>query len=414
MKKSLFALAAVTAFAGAAQAQSSVTVYGIIDMGVAGGNSRNQNGNTVANSTGLGVAQNAQSTSRLGFRGNEDLGGGMSAFFTFETTLRPNNQTVTNADGDVLSTFNNRQAFVGLAQKGIGRVAFGTQQTIIHNVVGRTTAGQQNNLVGDVIYSLGGTGTTALAAPYGLTSGQSYAVRVNNAVTFATETVSGFQGNVMLVASGTDTNQGGTAAVPTGGQNTNTGAGVGLNYTLNKLFLTANYQTFKNSTTATTNNGENPTVAPANFQAFSPGARAQNGINVNDTGMYFAGSYDFGILQAFAGYINRKVSAASATTYFNRYTAQQIGVRSNLTPKINVFASVGTGAWENTGYDVQSANINGYQLGTNYVLSKRTNLYAIYGNASQSTAANSTVNPSTALRTSYNINNYAVGVRHTF
>jgi predicted porin len=331
----------------------------------------------------------------------------MSAFFTFETGLTPNS-------GSTLSTFNNRQAFVGLAQKGIGRVAFGTQQTIIHNVIGRTTAGQQNNLVGDVIYSLGGAGVGALTAPDGRVSGQSYAVRVNNAVTFATETVSGFQGNVMLVAGGTDTNQGGTAAVPTGGQNTNTGAGVGLNYTLKKLFLTANYQTFKNSTTATTNNGADPTAAPANFQQFSSAAAAANGINVNDTGMYFAGSYDFGILQAFAGYINRKVSAASATTYFNRYTAQQIGVRSNLTPKINVFASVGTGAWENTGYDVQSANINGYQLGTNYVLSKRTNLYAIYGNASQSTAANSTFNPSTALRTSYNINNYAVGVRHTF
>jgi predicted porin len=407
MKKSLFALAAVTAFAGAAQAQSSVTVYGIIDMGVAGGNSRNQSGNTVTRSTGLGVTQAAQSTSRLGFRGNEDLGGGMSAFFTFETGLTPNS-------GSTLSTFNNRQAFVGLAQKGIGRVAFGTQQTIIHNVVGRTTAGQQNNLVGDVIYTLGGSGVGALTAPYGMVSGQSYAVRVNNAVTFASETISGFQGNVMLVASGTDTNQGGTAAVPTGGQNTNTGAGVGLNYTLKKLFLTANYQTFKNSTTATTNNGADPTVAPANFQQFSPAAAATSGINVNDTGMYFAGSYDFGILQAFAGYINRKVSAASATTYFNRYTAQQIGVRSNLTPKINVFASVGTGAWENTGYDTQKANINGYQLGTNYVLSKRTNLYAIYGNASQSTAANSTVNTSTALRTSYNINNYAVGLRHTF
>jgi predicted porin len=79
-----------------------------------------------------------------------------------------------------------------------------------------------------------------------------------------------------------------------------------------------------------------------------------------------------------------------------------------------VFASVSTGAWENTGYDVQKANINGYQLGSNYILSKRTNLYAIFGNASQSTAANSTINPATAGRTSYNVNNYAVGVRHTF
>jgi len=40
MKKSLFAVAAATAFAGAAQAQSSVTVYGVLDMGYIGSNVR--------------------------------------------------------------------------------------------------------------------------------------------------------------------------------------------------------------------------------------------------------------------------------------------------------------------------------------------------------------------------------------
>ena len=48
MKKSLFALAAVGAFAGAAQAQSSVTVYGILDVGYVGGNAKA----TTVNSTG--------------------------------------------------------------------------------------------------------------------------------------------------------------------------------------------------------------------------------------------------------------------------------------------------------------------------------------------------------------------------
>ena len=46
MKKSLFALAATTAFAGAAQAQSSVTVYGLLDMGYVGYNTRAANGLT--------------------------------------------------------------------------------------------------------------------------------------------------------------------------------------------------------------------------------------------------------------------------------------------------------------------------------------------------------------------------------
>jgi len=213
----------------------------------------------------------------------------------------------------------------------------------------------------------------------------------------------------MLVYSGTDTNQTTSTA---GGANTNTGYGLGLNYTFQKLFLTANYQSFTNKTTATTPG--NAITAPGAFALFSVSQNAAMGSNVDDNTMYLAGTYDFGILQAFAGYINRKVTANNNSLYFQRYTAQQIGVRSNLTPTVNVFASVSTGAWENTGFDVQSANINGYQLGANYVLSKRTNLYGIFGNASQSAASNSTVLPSTARVTSYNMNNYAVGVRHTF
>ena len=80
MKKSLFAIAAVTAFAGAAQAQSSVTVYGILDMGYVGYNTRVANGptstsvtpgaalsGTVNKTTGNAFSTSAESTSRLGF-----------------------------------------------------------------------------------------------------------------------------------------------------------------------------------------------------------------------------------------------------------------------------------------------------------------------------------------------------------
>jgi len=109
MKKSLFAIAAVTAFAGAAQAQSSVTVYGILDMGIAGGNARVQ-GSTVSKGTAFGVAQSPQTTSRLGFRGTEDLGGGTSAFFTVEIGLTPDTSSVIST-----SATSNRQSFVGLA-----------------------------------------------------------------------------------------------------------------------------------------------------------------------------------------------------------------------------------------------------------------------------------------------------------
>jgi len=79
MKKSLFALAAVGAFAGAAQAQSSVSVYGVVDGSFTA--TTNKSKTTAAGSEVTTNQRNtvngdgALSTSRLGFRGNEDLGG---------------------------------------------------------------------------------------------------------------------------------------------------------------------------------------------------------------------------------------------------------------------------------------------------------------------------------------------------
>jgi predicted porin len=432
MKKSLFALAAVTAFAGAAQAQSSVTVYGILDMGFGGGNTRNAQPTTVNKSTALGIQQSPQATSRLGFRGTEDLGGGTAAFFTVEIGLTPNDPQIVNSGAT-----QNRQTFVGLRQKGVGSFALGTQVTPIHEAVGRTTAGQQNNIVGDLMYTVNGNSginNFAATSTYGMTGGQSYTVRQSNSLTLKSENISGFTARAFFSQNNRDTTQTATAtttAVGSGGQNNASGYGLGLDYAWKKLYLTANYQSFTSESNAvTTGNG---TAAPARAPVGSvssagvagttpvagfglTGASQANtpGVNVNDNQMYVAGTYNFGVLQAFAGYINRKASANNNSQYFQRYTAQQIGVRGNVTKTIQTWASVGTGAFEASGYDLPSAKINGYQLGANYVLSKRTNLYAIYGNASQSNAANSTATNATARTTSYNVNNYAVGVRHTF
>ena len=145
MKKSLLAVAAMGAFASAAQAQSSVTVYGILDVGFQGVTSRGLATSTTSTAVQSPVAQGkanqtrfsgegAQSTSRLGFRGNEDLGGGTAAFFTVEFALNPTDATLSGSSGNGLA---NRQSFVGLSQKGIGRAAIGTQYTPIHMAVGR-------------------------------------------------------------------------------------------------------------------------------------------------------------------------------------------------------------------------------------------------------------------------------------
>jgi len=87
MKKSLLAVAALGAFASAAQAQSSVTVYGILDVGYIGTNARVSDSSVTTNggqkkTTTNQFGQSAEQTSRLGFKGTEDLGGGSQAFFT--------------------------------------------------------------------------------------------------------------------------------------------------------------------------------------------------------------------------------------------------------------------------------------------------------------------------------------------
>jgi predicted porin len=78
MKKSLLALAVLATAAGGASAQSSVTIYGKVDLGLvldSGG----------AAGKSVRVSSGVTGGSRLGFKGVEDLGGGLKAAFQFET-----------------------------------------------------------------------------------------------------------------------------------------------------------------------------------------------------------------------------------------------------------------------------------------------------------------------------------------
>jgi predicted porin len=79
MKKSLLALAALTAFAGVASAQSSVTLFGVIDANM-------RNVKTSAGSLKT-LSTDGMGSSRLGFRGVEDLGGGLRAGFWLEGSV---------------------------------------------------------------------------------------------------------------------------------------------------------------------------------------------------------------------------------------------------------------------------------------------------------------------------------------
>lgn len=124
MKKSLIALAVLGSVSGFAQAQSSVTLYGIVDVYM---------GRTKAGAPGAEVSTTALqsgglSTSRWGVKGEEDLGGGLKAVFKLEQgfsadTGVANTYTAPGA-ATASSTSFNRQAYVGLAG-GFGEVQFG-------------------------------------------------------------------------------------------------------------------------------------------------------------------------------------------------------------------------------------------------------------------------------------------------
>ncbi len=408
MKKSLLAVAAMTAFAGAAQAQSSVTVYGILDVGYIGTNLRvPQTAAPLTAAPAYKLTQNtfgqsAETTSRLGFKGTEDLGGGMNAFFTAEFQLFPQDWSLSGSSASALQTgtsansaggLQNRQSFVGLGKKGIGQAAIGTQYTPIHVAVGKTDPGQQNNMIGSVIYPANGSGFTTGA----------YTVRSNNALTAATDTFAGFKLSAMYAMNNQDRTQlanGGPTASATNGGNTNSnGWGLGVDYTWQKLFVTANYQSFKNETNSTT--AALPAATTSNV----------NGQNITDNQTYVGATYDFGILKAYAGWTNRKATSGLNSNDFAKRSGQQIGVRSFITPKIEGWANVGNGRYTSYGTGSPTANFTAYQLGANYWLSKRTNLYTIFGSTQTSSSAATTALPG---GTAGGGNQYALGVRHTF
>ncbi|MBN4667686.1 porin [Pandoraea nosoerga] len=115
--------------AGAAQAQSNVTLYGVLD----GGLSYVSN---VGGSKNFGTADGLQSGNRWGLKGSEDLGGGLSAIFTLE-----NGFNLTNGGLGQGSREFGRQAFVGLSSKSFGSLTIGRQyDSVVDFVSGLTSA----------------------------------------------------------------------------------------------------------------------------------------------------------------------------------------------------------------------------------------------------------------------------------
>jgi predicted porin len=220
-------------------------------------------------------------------------------------------------------------------------------------------------------------------------------VRTSNTFQAQSDKFAGFSLGAAYTQNATTTSPTNTASTT----NNYTGWGVKADYTWNKLYVVVAANKLKSSNTS-------PAVTNVANSAPALWNTAAGGNNTQDNQTYAAATYDFGILKAYLQYINRKDTSTVNTNFYAQRRAQQIGVRSYITPTIEGWANVGNGRVTSFGASNPSANFVAWQAGLNYYLSKRTNVYGIYGANNQSSAA--PVNPS------LNVNAFAVGVRHTF
>ena len=129
MKKSLIAIAALAA-AGAAAAQSSVTMYGQVNTGYEHSKTDITIGGVKTTTKTTGFQNDQVKSSRLGFKGEEALGNGLSATFALEMGFDAANgefKTTEDKDGNKIATFN-RKATVGL-KGAFGEVRIGKDST---------------------------------------------------------------------------------------------------------------------------------------------------------------------------------------------------------------------------------------------------------------------------------------------
>lgn len=179
MKKSALVLAILGGFAGSAMAQSSVNLYGIVDVGYGV-----SNGGVLEGDNGRdGKFQqwgNAYTTSRWGLKGSEDLGNGLNIYFRLESGINPENGS---------SNGFNRQAYVGVSGN------FGSIQ-----------AGRQSAVFDDVIFDfspIGDPNITSANINAGVSSGQRVN-RYNSALTYISPDLSGFNFRASFVSKNDD------------------------------------------------------------------------------------------------------------------------------------------------------------------------------------------------------------------
>ena len=354
MKKTLITLAVLAAATGVAQAQSSVVIYGTVDAGFVserGGKDGN------VNKLDSGIA----SASRLGFKGTEDLGSGLSALFLLESGF-----SVDNGQQDVAGSLFNRQAYVGLSSKTTGTLTLGRQYTPWYNTLSK---------VADP-FAAGYSGSAKNLFPSN--------TRTSNTVLYTSPSYNGFDGDVAYTF-------GENAASNRIGRKI--GASVG--YSNGPLNARLAYNNTSNDTaTVETASGRN-WLAAANYDFAVAKAYVAYGVNkglssaIRNNGNADSFSY---------------VEAAPSTDS----TTALIGATVPMGPAGTVMASY----IHVNDKNAANADANQFALGYSYALSKRTSTYASYAKISNKNNAGYTVGNNSNVGTGDKA--FSVGVRHSF
>ncbi|SDR42947.1 Outer membrane protein (porin) [Paraburkholderia fungorum] len=339
---SLLALPAGLLLAAGAHAQSSVTLYGIVDAGIAYvHNAQSTNGQN--QSTLVKFSSGNMSGSRWGLKGTEDLGGGLAAVFQLENGFNVG----TGALGQGSREFG-RKAVVGLSSNTWGTVTLGRQYDPIVDLVQGLT---EDNYFGGVF------GTPGDLDNY------DNSLRVSNSVKYVSPLFSGFQVEALYGV-------GGVAGAGGSGQTYSFGAayangplslGAGYFYANGGNTTTANVRTWTSSSDSLFN-----TVINAGF------ASAKSIQIVRVGGQYVVGSATIGAAYSNTQYGSDAFSAFRETAKFNNGS---VFVNYQITPALRT--GVAYNYTSLTG--PSSAHYNQINLGADYALSKRTDLYALTG-----------------------------------
>jgi general bacterial porin, GBP family len=389
MKKSLLTLALSSVFALSAHAQSSVTLYGVIDTGLVFAN--NQNGHSSWQESSSGTENTV-----YGLKGSEDLGGGMHAIFKLENGFNLNNGSLYNA-GDAFG----EQAYVGLQTDQFGTLLLGRQFDTVNDVLGPISSAGS---------SYGGN---LSAHPFNNDNLAADSMSINNAVKYTSNTYGGFTVEGMYAFSNN-----------AGGFSNNRAYGFGATYARGPLNLAAGYLQLNNAGGGGGASSTNPNGAVA-LDDGSADFVAQRQRIWGAGGNYAFGHATVGLLWTHSQIDNMSDVFAGGDGYTPlggglRLDNYEVNARYSLTPSLSLAGAYTftDGSYSNGGASA-SPEWNEFTLQTDYTLSKRTDVYLegvyehVRGAGAGSVLGDATINTLSPSSTGTQVA-VTVGLRHQF